>query len=69
MDFKEIVLKLLNVEFITDNSDTVAINANLWNEIYSIMLSLTRLYGANATKETLKELTNKLEGDKNDCEM
>lgn len=58
MTFKEIILKMLEAELDASNGCNIAMDADLWNEVYNIMLLLSKLYGSTATKEILQKLAD-----------
>ena len=56
MFFKEIVLKLLEAELDANNGDKIIIDADLWSEVYDIMILLGKLYGNDSSIDVLRNL-------------
>lgn len=56
MFFKEIVLKLLEGELDANNGDKIIIDADLWSEVYDIMVLLGKLYGNDSSIDVLRKL-------------
>ena len=58
MTFKEIILKMLEAELDASNGCNIAMDADLWSEVYNIMLLLSKLYGSTEGKEILQKLAD-----------
>ena len=56
MFFKEIILKLLEAEMDANNGDKIIIDADLWSEVYDIMILLGKLYGNDSSIDVLRKL-------------